>query len=120
MNYTTTKLNKYYYSNNIKLVRLHNLLQDFFAANLFQLNNFRKIKNILIQQIRNPHSRIIIRIDYFQNDRKILNLMQQLTEEVRLESIRLALENLFNRNLSKRKLLLNTTIAFSIFNKLRC
>ncbi|MDN5845063.1 MAG: hypothetical protein L0H53_02175 [Candidatus Nitrosocosmicus sp.] len=101
-NYTNTKLNKHFDSSEIKLIELHRLLQEFFVVNLFEVTHIGMIKNILIQQVMNPNSTITIGISYFEENKRILYLMQQLTEEARVESIRIALQKSFKIDLNNR------------------
>ena len=104
-NYNNTKLNKYYEINNTKLSELVDLLQDFLSVNMFEIGYDRKIKNVMLKQIENKDLIIFIKVSNFQNDKKILWLIQHLSEEEIEIAVRLALENSFNCNLSHRKII---------------
>lgn len=104
-NYSNTKLNKYYDVNNTKLSELVGLLQDFLSVNTFEIGYNRKIKNVMLKQIENKDSIIFIKVSDFQSDKKILWLIQHLSEEEIEIAVRLALENSFNCNLSCRKII---------------
>lgn len=103
-NYCTTKLNKYCDVDNTNQSELADLLQDFFSVNLFKIGYDRKIKNPMLQLIENKDSIIFINISDFHKDKKILCLIQYLSELDIEIALRLAMEETFNCNLSGRKI----------------
>jgi hypothetical protein len=100
--YSTTKLNKYCDVDNTNQSELADLLQDFFSVNLFKIGY--DIKNPMLQLIENKDSIIFINISDFQNNKKILCLIQYLSELDIEIALRLAMEETFNCNLSGRKI----------------
>lgn len=64
-NCSNTKPNKYYDVDNTKRAELVDLLQDFLSVNLFEIGYDRKIKNVILQQIENKDSIIVIKIAEF-------------------------------------------------------
>lgn len=104
-NNSNTKLNKYIDVTNTKLSELVGLIEDFMSVNFFEIAYGGKIKNIIIQQIENKNLTIVIKIGYFQNNKKILCLIQHLSDEEIKKVLRLAIEKSFNCNLSNRKII---------------
>lgn len=104
-NYSNTKLNKYCDVDDTNLSELADLLQDFLSVNIFQIGHDRNIKNVILKQIENKGSTIVIKNGYFQNNEKILFLIQHLSEEELEITLRLAIEKSFNCNLSHRKII---------------
>ncbi|WP_148686802.1 hypothetical protein [Candidatus Nitrosocosmicus hydrocola] len=104
-NYSNTKLNKYSDIDSTELSELVRLLQEFLTVNLFKIGHGRKIKNSMLQQIENKDSLIVIKFGDFQNNKKMLCLIQQLSKQEVEKILLLALENSFNCNLSNRKII---------------
>lgn len=104
-NYSNTKLNKDFDIDNTELSELVRLLQEFLSVNLFNIDHGRKIKHSMLQQIENKDSLIVIKIGDFQNNKKMLCLIQQLSKQEMEKILLLALENSFNCNLSNRKII---------------
>lgn len=98
------KPNKYYDIDSTKLSELVDLLQDFLSVNMFKIGYDRKIKNMLLQQIENEESTIIIKIGDLQNNKKILVLIGRFSNEEIEIALHVALEKSFNCNLYNRKI----------------
>jgi len=103
-NNSNTKPNKYCDVNNTKLSELVDLIKDFLSVNLYKISRDKKINNVILEQSEHRDSIIVVKLGYFQNNKKILCLIQDLSR-VEIEiALRLALEKSFNCNLSKRKI----------------
>jgi len=100
-NLSDTKVNKYSDSCEINS-QLVNLLKEFFSVNFFATNNQRKLTNTLFQQVNDDYSIILVSIECFQNNPDMMHLMENISDDEKVESIRIALENSFKKNLYGR------------------
>jgi hypothetical protein len=112
-NYNTTKLNKFCDVDTTNQSELADLIRDFFSVNNFQIGYDRKIKNKILKQIKNPDSKIVIRTEDFQINKKIFWLIRHISAAEIEMAVRLALENSFNCNLSRRKIIVVQEYPFS-------